>query len=418
MSGLRIGYLVQQFVPEVGAGPARVVEMATRWMAAGARVTVITGMPNRPEGRIRPEYRGHLTRIEDVDGMRVLRSWLYASPKAGFARTLLNNLSFMATSAVHAARRAGPLDVLIASSPPFFPHIAGDVLARLRHWPLVLEVRDLWPDYLVGLGTLREGSAATRALFALERTLLRRADAVAVVTESFRDRVIAKGVPADRVEVFPNGVDVGFYHRSAEPPPLDDLVHRPGERVVGYLGNMGAGQALTTVLEAAALLRDRAPDVRFVLVGDGPERARLEAWLAEHRLDSVVLRPPIPKEQTRAFYANCDLCLVPLAPIAVFQETVPSKIFEIMACERPLLASLDGEGRRIVEASRGGYVSPPGDPVAMAEGILRALDAPAGERDAMGRRGREYVAWRYGRAAIADRYLEWLERVASQHRRP
>ena len=115
MSRLRIGYLVQQFAPEVGAGPARVVEMATEWQRLGAEVTIITGMPNRPEGRIRPEYRGRLFVDETFLGMRVLRSWLYASPKAGFGRTILNNTTFMITAAAHAVVRAGSLDVLIAS---------------------------------------------------------------------------------------------------------------------------------------------------------------------------------------------------------------------------------------------------------------------------------------------------------------
>jgi glycosyltransferase involved in cell wall biosynthesis len=412
MNGLRIGYLVQQFVPEVGAGPARVVEMAAEWMRQGAEVTVITGMPNRPEGRIRPEYRGHLAMVESYRGMRVLRSWLHASPNAGFAATLLNNLTFMASSAAHGIARAGKLDVLIASSPPFFPHLGGDLMARIRRVPLVLEVRDLWPDYLVGLGSLRENALPTRALFSLERYLLRRADAVAVVTESFRDRIIGKGVAAGRIEVFPNGVDVETYYPSEEAAPFPALERNGDERIVGYLGNMGAGQALVTVLEAAALLEKRAPGVRLVLAGDGPDRARLEAWLAERPLHNLTLHPAIPKEQTRAFYRHCDLCLVPLAPVAVFQETVPSKIFEILACERPVLASLDGEGRRIVEASGGGFVSPPGDPDAMAVGIVAALATPPERRAAMGASGRQYVRANYGRAAIADRYLRLLERVA------
>jgi glycosyltransferase involved in cell wall biosynthesis len=344
--------------------------------------------------------------------MRVLRSWLYASPKAGFGRTILNNTTFMIAAAAHAVARSGSLDVLIASSPPFFPHLAGEAVSRLRGIPLVLEVRDLWPDYLVALGTLREGARATRALFALERYLLRRADAVAVVTEPFRERMVGKGVARERVEVFPNGVDAGFYRASNEPAPIPALERRPGEQIVGYLGNMGAGQALVTVLEAAAMLQSRAPNMRFVLVGDGPDRARLDRWLVDHPLQNLTLHPPIPKEQTRAFYANCDLCLVPLAPVAVFQETVPSKIFEILACERLVLASLDGEGRRILEESGGGFVSAPGNAPAMADAILVALATVPEERRRMGACGRAYVREHYSRQAIASRYLSLLHQVA------
>jgi glycosyltransferase involved in cell wall biosynthesis len=417
MSGLRIAYLIQQYPPEVGAGPARVTEMATQWIAAGAEVTVITGMPNRPEGRIRPEYRGKGFLEERHDGQRVLRSWLYASPNAGFATTLLNNLSFLATSTAHAMAQLGSVDVLIASSPPFFPHVGGAGIARLKGLPLVLEVRDLWPDYLVGLGTLREGAPATRALFALEGRLLRRASAVVVVTESFKRRIVQKGVPAERIEVLPNGVDVDFYYAADEPAPVPALERRPGERVVGYLGNMGAGQALGTVIDAARMLATRAPEVRFVLAGDGPERGLLEARLTERPAPNLTLLPPIPKQMTRAFYGRCDLCLVPLAPVDVFQDTIPSKIFEILACERPVLASLAGEGQRIVDASGGGFVSPPGDAAALADGVLRALAVPPAERACMGARGRAYVREHYGRPAIAARYLQLLESVASARRR-
>lgn len=352
---LRIGYLVQQFPPEVGAGPARVTEMALRWQAAGCEVTVFTAMPNRPAGVIHPDYRGKLVMEEDWRGIRVLRSWLYASPLHGFARTVLNNATFMVTAAAQGLIRGRGLDVLIASSPPFLPHVSGVAVATVRRLPLVLEVRDLWPDYLVGMGVLREG-IASRGLFALERSLLRRADHVVVVTESFRHRLREKGVAEERIDVIPNGVDTGFYHPASEPPPLEALRRVPGEFLVTYLGNFGAGQALTTVLDAAARLVDGdGPRFRFVLAGDGPDRARVEAHAAELGLSNVSIHPPIDKDATRAFYNASDISLVPLAPFPILQETVPSKIFEVMACARPVLASLGGEGARIVERCGGGW---------------------------------------------------------------
>jgi len=204
MSALRIAYLVQQFPPEVGAGPARVLELGTRWAAAGAEVTVITALPSRQlpglrAGETHPAYRGRWFLAERQDGIRVLRSWVYSSPRGGFARTLANNLSFLGSAVLHGLARLGGADVLIASSPPFFPHLAGAILARMRRVPLVLELRDLWPDYLVDMGVLHRQAAATRALFALERRLLRRARSVAVVTESFRQRAIAKVADPARI---------------------------------------------------------------------------------------------------------------------------------------------------------------------------------------------------------------------------
>jgi len=410
---LKIGYLVQQFPPEVGAGPARVAEMATRWIEAGHSVAVFTGMPNRPEGRIHPGYRGKLFMQEEWEGIRVFRSWLYASPRHGFGRTVFNNTSFMVSAAAHAMARGGALDVLIASSPPFFPHLAGRAAAVVRRIPLVLEVRDLWPDYLVQMGVVK--GAAARSLFAVERRLLRAAERVVVVTESFRCRMLEKGVDPARVHVIPNGVETERYYRDPQaPPPVPELVRRNGDYLVGYLGNFGAGQNLGAVLDAAAILAEDRPRTRFVLVGDGPHGEELRARAAQ--LPNVAVLPPIPKEATRAFYNACDVCLVPLAPVPVFQETVPSKLFEILACERPLVASLEGEGKAIVEASGAGVVRPPGDPASIADGIREIRGMSEAERAAMGRAGRAYVECRFGRASLAARYLDVL-RAAAERRR-
>lgn len=409
--GLRIGYLVQQFPPEVGAGPARVTEMAAHWLSEGARVTVFTGMPNRPQGRIHPDYRGRAYVREQHHGIEVVRSWLYATPAAGFIGTVANNVSFMLTGAISALAAKERWDVIIASSPPFFVHLAGEAVGRMRRIPLVLEVRDLWPDYLVGMGKVKN-RLAQRGLFGLERYLLRRADAVVVVTESFRDRVEQKGVDRERISVVPNGVDLRLYYPSTEAPPLEALRRSAAEYLVGYLGNFGAGQDLGTVLDAAARLERSNHPARFVIVGDGPERMKLEASIRSLGLKRTTLHPPIPKEQTRAFYNACDLCLVPLAGFSILQETIPSKIFEIMACERPVLASLGGEGARIIADSGGGEVVAPGDPGAIADGIARFAKRSAGDLAEMGKRGRAYVSEHYSRERLAARYLQLLSEVA------
>jgi glycosyltransferase involved in cell wall biosynthesis len=409
---LNVCYLVQQFHPEVGAGPARVAEMALRWQERGARVTVVTAMPNRPEGRIHSDYRGKLFQQDEWNGIRVLRSWLYASPKHGFARTVLNNTTFMLTGALHALARAERFDVLIASSPPFFLHIAGAAVSRLRGVPLVLEVRDLWPDYLVGMGMLK-GRAAVRGIFATERALFRQASRVVVVTDSFRQRVMEKGVPAERISVIPNGVDAQQYYASDEPAPFPELRRAGGEFLVGYLGNIGAGQGLASVVDAAALLAREAPGIRFVLAGDGPEREAVTARAREHGIGNLSIHPPIPKDATRAFYNACDACLVPLAPFPILQETIPSKIFEVMACERPVLASLGGEGAEIVRRSGGGLVVPPGEPREIADAVLRLRAMSEDERAALGRSGRDFVTLHYSREVLARRYLDVLAGVAA-----
>ena len=408
---LRIGYLVQQCHPEVGAGPARVGEMAGRWVAAGAEVTIITAMPNRPQGRIHPAYRGRLWAREDWQGARILRSWLYARPGGGLVTTLLNNATFATTATLHALRRAGPLDVLIASSPPYFPLPAGLLLHWLWDVPLVLEVRDLWPEYLVDMGVLR-GSLARRAVLAADAALLRRAQHVVTVTEPLRTAIRSKGVAEERVSLIPNGVDPGQYYPCTEPPPVPELARRDGTLVVGYLGNFGAGQALGVVLEAARRIADAQSPVRFVLAGDGTEHARIREHAERIALPNLTILPAIPKEATRAFYANCDCCLVSLAPLPVFAGALPTKLFEIMACGRPVIASAAGEVAVVLTQSGAGWSVQPGNPNALAEAITRLAGMTAAERAAMGAGGVGYVTERFHRGALAERYLDLLESVA------
>jgi glycosyltransferase involved in cell wall biosynthesis len=408
---LRIGYLVQQFVPEVGAGPARAAEMARRWTAAGADVTIITAMPNRPEGRIHARYRGKLFAEETWEGVRVIRCWLYARPGGGLSTTLLNNASFAAMATLHAVLKAGPFDVLIASSPPYFPLPAGLLLRWLWDTPLVLELRDLWPEYLVEMGALKSG-LLERAVLAIDRAMLSRAAHLVTVTEPLRRRLIEKGIVPERVTVISNGVDPERYFPAEDPPPSPALVPANGTLLVGYLGNFGAGQGLEVVLDAARRIAAAGEPVRFVLAGDGTMLGRIQESAARLELPNLEVLGAIPKEQTRAFYNNCDVCLVPLASLPIFSAALPTKLFEIMACGRPVVASASGLVPEALAESGAGWAVPPGDGAALAQALVRLGRLPASERLAMGARGVRYVAERFHRGVLADRYLRILRAAA------
>lgn len=411
---MHIAILNQDFPPETGAGPARITELAREWIAAGHQVSVVTGFPNRKlpgqrDGVIPAPYAGRLWMHERRDGIEVYRSWLYASPRRAFAHTLVNYLTFAGTSLVSALVALPRPDVLIASGPPYFQQFSGALAALARDVPLVLEIRDLWPDYVAEMGIIRR-PLLLDAMFATERWLLARADATVVVTESFKRRLIEKGVAPDAISVVPNGVDTARYHPSDEPNPLGALV---GEGpLVGYLGTFGAGQGLIAAVEAARLLHASGTPIRLCLVGDGSDRALLEADLRDRPIPGVTIHQPIARDATRALYNACDVVLVPHAALPVLGDTVPSKIFEVMACARPLVAALRGEGARIVERSGGGVLAAPGDARSIAESIRRVLGLSDAERAAMGAAGRAFATREYDRTALANGYLALLERVA------
>jgi len=410
---MHIAILNQDFPPETGAGPARITELSREWIAAGHRVSVVTGFPNRKlpgqrDGVIPEPYRGRLYMRERWDGIDVHRSWLYASPRREFAHTLVNYLTFAASSLVTSLAALPRPDVLIASGPPYFQQFSGALAALARNVPLVLEIRDLWPDYVAEMGIIRDRRLLD-VMFATERWLLARADATVVVTESFKRRLVEKGVPPDSVTVIPNGVDTSRYHPETAPNPLGAL--EGTGPLVGYLGTFGAGQGLIAVVEAARLLHARGTPIRLCLVGDGADRTLLEDDLRARPVPGVTIHSPIPRDATRALYNACDVILVPHANLPVLGDTVPSKIFEVMACARPLVAALRGEGARIVERSGGGVLARPGDAESIAGAVERILGMTAEERRLMGAAGREFALREYDRRALAARYLRLLERV-------
>ncbi|HYV98207.1 MAG TPA: glycosyltransferase family 4 protein [Gemmatimonadaceae bacterium] len=406
-SALHIAVFVQDFPPEVGAGPARITEMAGAWISEGARVSVVTGIPSRRlagqrDGTVPAQYRHRLFVREQLDKIDVYRSWLYASPRRMFMRTALNNATFAVTSAWHASRARLEPDIVIASGPPYLGLLTAARWATSRRIPLVVELRDLWPDYLADMKVLP--GPLERALFASERWLLARAAAVSVVTESFKRRVIGKGVPDEKIGVYPNGVDLGFY-RAAPPRSASDTLE------LGYLGTFGAGQGLTAVVGAAREALGAGTRLKLRLVGDGSNRPAVERDAAGE--PAIVIGNPIPRAETPAFYASCDAVLVPHAALPTLADTVPSKIFEIMACERPVIAALAGEGASIVRESGAGLVAKPGDAASIAAAIREFASLPAERRAEMGRAGRRFVETRYDRRSIALRFLDRLAEVAS-----
>jgi glycosyltransferase involved in cell wall biosynthesis len=253
-----------------------------------------------------------------------------------------------------------------------------------------------------------------RGLTLVERYLYRQADRIVVVTDSFSSRLRERGVAANKIDVVKNGVDLERFVPGSRDTPLRARLGLAGKFVVSYVGTHGMAHGLDRVLDVAAALRPQN-QIRVLFVGEGAERRRLQARAKAEALDNVLFLGPLPRDAMTEVYATSDLCLVPLRKTELFQSVLPSKIFEILAMARPLLLSVDGEARALVEASGAGVYVPPEDASAMAETILRLAQDPAACR-AMGDRGRAYVAEHFDRKRLAVRYLGILQAVATRER--
>ena len=404
---MHVAYFCQYFVPETAAPAARVSELARAWADAGHRVTVVTGLPNHPTGRVPHAYRGVVFRRERMGPLEVWRNWLYATPNDGFVKKTLSHLSFMASTLVLSVPRLRHADVLIVSSPTFFVVIT----VCLAHWlwrvPYIFEVRDLWPGVFVELGVLRNRSLI-RMLEGLEMFLYRRAALVVVVTESFREILIKRGLPPGHVAVITNGVDVEAFRPDSGAAQALRAQHGLRSRfVVFYIGAHGISHGLSKILDVASRFRHE-PEVCIVFVGDGAEKPALVRRAEEMGLSNVHFLPSQPRETMPGWYAAADVVLVPLRDIPLFDTFIPSKIFEILACERPIVGSVRGEARRILERSGGALVVDPEDVDAIAHAI-RTLREDGALRARLAQSGGAFARAEYDRRVLARRYLDLIE---------
>lgn len=405
----RVLLVTHYFPPEVGAPQARLSETARAWAADGLDVTVLTGMPNHPTGVVPAAYRRTPRRIEHVDGYRVVRTWLYATPNEGVARKTLGHLSFMVSSVLLGARSAGPADVVVVSSPTFFSLGSAWVLARLRRARLVVEVRDLWPAIFVQLGVI-QNRRVIAALERLELAAYRAADAVVTVTEGFRENIVGRGIPAAKVHTIPNGVDITRFRPDREnqqaliPQARERLGARPDDLLVLYIGAHGISQGLVRVADAADRLAREGVPVHFAFVGEGADKQRLAAHVAELGLTNVTLHPAVARDEVPGLLAAADICLVPLRDVPLFETFIPSKMFELLAAGRPVIGSVRGEAARILTEA-GAVVVPPENPDLLAAAIRTLATSPR-MRAEMSRAGRSYVTAHFSRAQLAQRYRD------------
>lgn len=390
-------FVTPYFPPEIGAAQVRMSETARELAARGHQVTVLTTLPNYPNGIVSPEYRHGQRRREDRHGVSVVRVWSYVSPNKGFLRRILSQLSFGCLAAFLARGRIARPDVIVVQSPPLFDAIAGRMLARRYHCPFVFTVSDIWPESAVQLGALRNRLAIWLAE-RLEWSTYRRAGAVWCVTRGIREQLGQRGVAAEKLFLLTNGVDTSVFR----PQPQAEARAALGwdERfTLLYAGTIGLAQGLGTVLDAAELLR-RQGDIRVVLAGDGATKAALVADAHRRGLDNVTFLDAQPHATMPTLIAAADACLASLRKVPLFEGALPSKMYEAMACGRPLVLAVGGEARELIEceAGAGVYVEPE-DPAALADTLMRLRDDPA-RREEYGRRGRAFVEARFERHTL------------------
>ena len=410
---MNIAVFSHYFSPEIGAPSARIHDMARQWIAMGHKVQVITCSPNHPTGQIYPGYRSGRYAVEVIDGITVHRIWTYITPNKGFIKKTIGHLTLWVSSRFLALPRMEQPDVVIGTSPTFFAAMSAASAAERFRVPFIMEVRDLWPACFVDLGVIRN----QRIISLLERweiSLYRRANHIVTVTSAFKDDLVRRSIAVDKITSIPNGADEEFWVPQERSGFLDQAAGGSRGFNVLYIGAHGISQALIRILEAAREFKD-CTDVRFFLVGEGAEKAKLQILARDMRLSNFHFLDPVDKDRVRACYADADVCLVPLRNIPLFKTFIPSKMFEILAMGCPIVASVEGEAAGILKASGGALVVPPEDYISIAASI-RKIKNDINLARTMGVRGREFVIENYSRRALAARYIEAIAAARNQQR--
>ncbi len=408
---MRVLLIHQAFASPDEPGGTRHYELARYCMERGHRFTIVAGSLSYLSGEPFSKEKG-LVSDQDVDGIRVLRAYIYPSLHRSFFWRVVSFISFMFTS-IWAALQVGRVDVVMGTSPPIFQAVSAWVISAIRRRPFLLEIRDLWPEFAIDMGVLKNPVLIALSRW-LERFLYARATHLLVNSPAYRDYLLGKGLPATKITLVPNGVDPEMFDPAARGEEVRRSLGLDEKFVVAYAGALGQANDIATLLEAADRLRHE-PGIHFLLVGDGKERTNLEGLAKQKELPNVTFTGSMPKSHMPNILAASDACVAILKDIPMFRTTYPNKVFDYMAAGRPTILLIDGVIRQVVESAGGGVFVPPGDGAALAESV-RELSRDSLRAERMGVAAREYITRRFNRRDQAEQFVNLLQRLAYSNR--
>ena len=399
----------QAFVLPSEPGGTRHYELAQHLIQRGYDFTVVASNLSYLTGHKTGEQH-HVDTEQHVHGLHVLRAQTLPVLHRSFIWRIVAFLSFMCTS-VWAALRAGAVDVVIGTSPPIFQAVSAWCVALLRRRPFVLEIRDLWPEFAVGMGVLTNPVLIALSRW-LENFLYIRATHIVVNSPAYREYLLEKGIARAKISLVANGVDVNMFASQSERDKIREKLAVEDKFVVTYAGALGLANDIDTILRAASRLL-HVSMIHFLVVGDGKEQLKLEKRAQDLSLTNVTFLGPQPKVAMPGILAASDACVATLQNIPVFHMTYPNKVFDYMAAGKPTILAIDGVIRDVIEAAQGGIFVTPGNDTALAEAVCMLSQEPQQARS-MGVAARAYVLEHFDRRRQAAQFAEIVQQVVAK----
>jgi len=406
---MKILYITQFYPPETGAASVRAYEFSWRWSKAGHDITVLTGFPNYPKGELYSGFKNKIYKKEKSDKLTIIRVFTYIPKYKNTFSRIINQLIFSLLSIYGGAKASRP-DVIIVTSPPFGIGIIGYILSRIWRSRLIFEVRDLFPQSAISFGVLKNPYLIW-SLKIIEQFYYKKSDIVVGVTQGICDFIQNKGIPREKIRKITNGVNVELFRK------FSSISFRTENKledhfIVMYTGIHGRAENLSVLIKAAELLK-REKQIRFVLVGDGVEKENLIAMVNKSGLTNVIFIDTQPAEKIPYILASADICFSSRKNVDVNYGALPVKIFEYMACAKPVILAIKGEAEAIIRESHAGVCVDPDDAITLARMIL-TLSANKQRLEEYGKNGRDYVKRFYDRKKLANHYLELISEITCQ----
>ena len=402
---MHILFMAQCYAPEDVSAAVLITELATDLVKRGHDVTVVTGAPNYPQGRIFKGYRNRFYAVETLEGVRVIRTWSYISPSKKILPRLFHYGTYSAT-AFYGGLFAGRPDVIVSYSPPLPLGLSAWLLGRIFRVPWVLQLEDLYPDAAIAAGVMTNKKLINFFL-GMEKFLYRHAQRISVISKNFRQTLLEKGIRNSKIKIIPIWADPDKVRPMSKQNAFRREHGLNDKFVVMYAGNIGHTSCLEDILDAAEILQAKK-DIQFVIVGEGVKKESLEAEMQARQLNNILFLPFQPREAFPEMLAAADLGLVTLNAGAAL-SSLPSKIFNVMASARPVLAVTPpgSEIMQIVEEAGCGWNVPPQSPEKLAEVIIQ-LKEHESELTQIGQNGRACLEKNYSRNHCVDEYEKML----------
>ncbi len=406
---MHILLITAHFEPEQGAAPVILTRLARALRGRGHDLTVLTALPSYPQGRVYDGYRDAWEVTETADGLRVIRTWLWATPSPKISRKLVSQVSFALTAALRGLGLPRP-DAALVEAQPMFTHLAGAALCRLRGIPYVLDVHDLWPDHLLTVGALTAQHPVYRVFRALTNASLRGAAGIITLSAGWAKTIQEYIGPTDNVQTVLSGIDLNRFHPGADAAAFRAKHGLGAARLVSFIGAFTTQYDFETMFAAVHTL-DNLKEVRFMFAGGGTQTAHINALLAQSAGAHIARIGWVDYDDVPLAYAASDVCFWAMRPEPLYRGTMPTKLYEALAAGLPTAAAVDGVAADFLRETGAGFNVPCGDAAGLAAAVARLLDDDA-LRARCGRAGRAYAEAHLDYERAADAYAAALEKAA------